>query len=142
MWQSKVRINNSVTIRLSFLLLSISSIISSKMINILCFLFRLYFYGFFLWISFILFEHLMKIEKNGMIRKNICSCLLSVYNTIRLSRHERICSMRLRFESYFSHHQATWMIVPHLFKKNMRKSIVVLISSSWIYVACVCCCDC
>ena len=130
MWQSKVRINNSVTIRLSFLLLSISSIISSKMINILCFLFRLYFYGFFLWISFILFEHLMKIEKNGMIRKNICSCLLSVHNTIRLSRHERICSMRLRFE----------LLLPS--SKNMRKSIVVLISSSWIYVACVCCCDC
>ena len=27
--------------------------------------------------------------------------------TINLSRHEQICLIRLRFERYFSHHQAT-----------------------------------
>ena len=28
------------------------------------------------------------------------------YNTIRLSRHEQVCLIRLRLERYFSHHWA------------------------------------
>ena len=29
-------------------------------------------------------------------------------NTIRLSRHEQVCLIRLRFERYFSHHRDPW----------------------------------
>ena len=36
------------------------------------------------------------------IRKNIIACLFSVHNTINLSRHEKVCLMRLRFERYLS----------------------------------------
>ena len=41
------------------------------------------------------------------IRKNISACLFSVHNTISLSPHKQVCLVRLRFERYFSHHQAT-----------------------------------
>ena len=40
------------------------------------------------------------------LRQNISACLFSVHSTIRLSRHEQICVMRLRFERYFYHHPA------------------------------------
>ena len=33
--------------------------------------------------------------------KNIFACLFSVHNTISLSRHEKVCLIRLRFERYF-----------------------------------------
>ena len=39
-------------------------------------------------------------------RKNIFACLVSIHNTISLSRREQICLSGLRFERYFSHHQA------------------------------------
>ena len=52
-------INNSVAIGLSFLLLSISAIISSNTINIFCFLFGLY-SSIFLLTSSISFEYSMK----------------------------------------------------------------------------------
>ena len=39
-------------------------------------------------------------KKNGL-RKNIFACLLSVHNTISLSRHEQVCLSRLRFERLF-----------------------------------------
>ena len=41
------------------------------------------------------------------IGKNVFPCLFSIHNTISLSRHEKVCSIRLRFERYFSHHWAT-----------------------------------
>ena len=41
------------------------------------------------------------------IRKNIFVCLFSVHKTISLSRHEQVCLIRLHFQIYFSHHQAT-----------------------------------
>ena len=40
-------------------------------------------------------------------------------NTIILSCHEQAFLSGLRFERYFSHHQATWMIMSHIFKVNM-----------------------
>ena len=40
-------------------------------------------------------------------------------NTISLSRHEKVCLSGLRFGRYLSHHQATWMIMSHIFKGNM-----------------------
>ena len=40
------------------------------------------------------------------IRENIFVCLLSVHNTISLSRDEQVCLIRLGFERYFSHHRA------------------------------------
>ena len=42
------------------------------------------------------------------------------YNTIRLSRHEQVCLIRLRLERYFSHHWAMQMIMSRVFKGNMR----------------------
>ena len=42
-----------------------------------------------------------------VVPKNIFACLLSVHNTISLSRHEQVCLSRLRFERYFSHYRAT-----------------------------------
>ena len=48
-------------------------------------------------------ENINKIALSNNIRKNIFACLFSVHNTISLSRHEQVCSMRLRFERYFSH---------------------------------------
>ena len=47
------------------------------------------------------------VEDYCVIRKNIFACLFSAHNIISLSRHEQVCLMRLRFERYFSHHQAT-----------------------------------
>ena len=52
------------------------------------------------------------------IRKNVFACLFSVDNTIKLSRHEKVCLIRLRFWRYFSHHWATYM--SRIFKGNMR----------------------
>ena len=40
------------------------------------------------------------------IRKNIFACLFSVYNTIRLSPHEQVCLIRLRFKKCFFHYRA------------------------------------
>ena len=37
----------------------------------------------------------------------IFAYLLSVHDTISLSRHEQVCLIRLHFERYFSHHRAT-----------------------------------
>ena len=45
------------------------------------------------------------IGNTPVIDKNIFPCLFSVHNTI-LSRHEKVCLMRLHFEKYFSHHWA------------------------------------
>ena len=39
-------------------------------------------------------------------RKNIFACLDSIHNTISLSRREQVGLSGLRFEKYFSHHQA------------------------------------
>ena len=39
--------------------------------------------------------------KKNDLRKNIFACLLSVHNTISLSRHEQVCLSRLRFETFF-----------------------------------------
>ena len=47
----------------------------------------------------------MEYKKIINLCKNIFDCLLSVHNTISLSRHERVCLMRLRFERYFSDHR-------------------------------------
>ena len=52
-------INNSVTVGLSFLLLSISALILSNAINIFRFLLRFY-SSIFLWISSQLFDHSIK----------------------------------------------------------------------------------
>ena len=68
-------INNSVTIGLSFLLLSISAIISSKTINILHFLFGLY-YSMFLQISFISFEYSIKALESLKCFKPVLSLFL------------------------------------------------------------------
>ena len=54
------------------------------------------------------------------MRKKLFACLFSVHNTIVLSRHEQVCLIRLRFERYFSHHQAAQMIMSRMFKGNMR----------------------
>ena len=40
------------------------------------------------------------------IRKNIFAALFSVHETIRLSRHEQVCLIRLHFKRCFSHHRA------------------------------------
>ena len=66
-------INSSVTIGLSFLLLNISAIISSKTINFLHLLFGLYF-SMFLWISFISFEYSIKALK-------LLKCFKPVFST-------------------------------------------------------------
>ena len=55
-----------------------------------------------------------------IVRKNIYPCLFSAQNTLSLSRHEQACLIRLRFERYFSHHQATKMIMLCIFKANMQ----------------------
>ena len=46
-------------------------------------------------------------EKQVIIRKDIFACLFSIHDTISLSCHEQVCLSGLRFERYFSHHQAT-----------------------------------
>ena len=56
------------------------------------------------------------------IPKNIFTCLFSVHKTISLSRHEQVCLMRLRFERYFSHHRAKYMIMSRIFKENIWTS--------------------
>ena len=38
--------------------------------------------------------------------KNIFACLFNVHDKISLSGHQQVCLIRLRFERYFSHHQA------------------------------------
>ena len=38
--------------------------------------------------------------------KDIFACLFSIHNIISLSCHEQVCLSGLRFERYFSHHQA------------------------------------
>ena len=38
--------------------------------------------------------------------KNIFACLISAHNTISLSRHEKVCLIRLRLERYFSDYRA------------------------------------
>ena len=49
------------------------------------------------------------------MRKNIFTCLFSVYNTISLARHEQGCLIRLRFERYFSHpQQRKWLCCAYL----------------------------
>ena len=63
-------------------------------------------------------KHLCRRDKNYyyfwksnisvIIRENIFACLFSVHNTTGLSRHGQVCLIRLRFEWYFSHHQAQW----------------------------------
>ena len=40
------------------------------------------------------------------LHKNVYACLISIHNTVSLSRHEQVCLSRLRFERYFSHHRA------------------------------------
>ena len=50
---------------------------------------------------------IMKILRaNVTIRKNIFAYLFSVHHTISLSRHEKVCLMRRRFERYFSRYRA------------------------------------
>ena len=41
-----------------------------------------------------------------IIHKDIFACLFSIHNIISLSCHEQVCLSGLRFERYFSHHQA------------------------------------
>ena len=52
-----------------------------------------------------LFKVSFNIINSFALRKNICTCLFSVHNTVSLSRHEQVCLIKLRFERYFSHHQ-------------------------------------
>ena len=73
--QEKCLINNSVTVGLSLLLLSLSAIISSKTINILRFLFELY-SSMFLQISSISFEYSMKALELLKSFKPVIYCLL------------------------------------------------------------------
>ena len=68
-------INNSITIGLSFLLLSISAIISSKMI-ILCFLFGLYL--MFLQILFLSFEYSIEALESLKCFVHTSSCFLII----------------------------------------------------------------
>ena len=57
---------------------------------------------------FFFFFHFPYLTSNGstVIRKNTFACLFSINNTISLSRHEQVCLSGLRFQRYFSHHQA------------------------------------
>ena len=40
------------------------------------------------------------------VTKDIFACLFSIHNRVSLSCHEQVCLSELRFERYFSHHQA------------------------------------
>ena len=53
------------------------------------------------------------------ICKNIFVCLFSVHNTMGLSRHEKVCLIRLSIERYFSHHQRS---ISRKKKKYLSKS--------------------
>ena len=55
------------------------------------------------------------------IRTNIFACLLSIHNTISLSRHEQVSLSGLGFERYFSHLWLTQIIMLRLFKGKMQK---------------------
>ena len=48
------------------------------------------------------------------------ACLFSAHDKIRLSHHEQVCLMKLRFERYIFHHRATQIIIPLLLQENMR----------------------
>ena len=37
------------------------------------------------------------------------------YNKISLSRHEQVCLSGLRFERYFSHHRAKYLVINNSF---------------------------
>ena len=56
---------------------------------------------------YLLFKNGHKSTQARCKRKNIFGCLFSVHNTISLSRHEKVCLIRLLFERYFSHHRET-----------------------------------
>ena len=59
----------------------------------------------------------------------------SQYNTISLSRHEKVCLRRLRFERYFSHHRASMMgqvsLETHLLKHTCSWRVNLLYYEYW-----------
>ena len=55
-------------------------------------------------------------ERHQATRKNIFACPFSVHNTITLSRHVQVCLIRLRFERFFSHHRAQYLLKRSLIK--------------------------
>ena len=60
------------------------------------------------------------------IFKNIFACLFRVVNIISLSHHKQVFFTRLRSERYFSHHRISVMIMPQIFKENMRMGTIEL----------------
>ena len=53
----------------------------------------------------------IRTKKIFSLLENILACLSSVHNLISLSHHEQAFWMRLRFERYFSHHWATYLLM-------------------------------